>query len=55
MTWPQAELVKVTQEISGILVILDVPVYQAVIGKQLDVGACVLTDVVDVQYKHKEA
>ena len=32
-------------EISGILVILDASVYQAVVGKQLDVRACVITDV----------
>ena len=52
---PQAELVKVTLEINGILVILDAPVYQAVIGKQLDARACVITDVIEVQYKHKGA
>ena len=45
-TCPQAELIKVTLEISGILVKLDAPVYQAVVGKQLDVRACVITDVI---------
>ena len=54
-TCPQAELVKVTLEISGILVILDAAVYQAVVGKQLDVRVCVITDVIYVQYEHKGA
>ena len=52
---PLAKLMKVILEVSGIPMILDASVYLAVIGKQLIVGACVRTDVIDVRYEHKGA